>query len=213
MSAACLLFIVIILNFLPAVIGGMGFDLVAFFLEDLQILAAVLAAYFLCPFRFWRLKTLAMISVLIILSGVIHNSTLYLGVLPENMPAMYSIALQAVLFGILTALMTIRYSFLPDQEITPGEIYEVIGRPKSNWHFLSLILTLGRGYDFSLTDGVHIWKFSKINGRLIEEDYHVSFISGKKCVPSGIDINKVRNKIGSKWSIFNNCLTTFRLGI
>jgi hypothetical protein len=187
------------------------FDSVFAFLNDMQYLCLAIGAYGVCPLRLWRVKVMASINMIAAFVVTISNLLLYVGALPEGIGALTSVGITFILIcGLSYKLMT-KWDSLPTDEIHTGNIYEVIGRPKTNLQFLGFILTLGKGGAFSLTDGHYCWYFDKNSNNLECKPLDYAHLTGKKIVRLGV-FSKIQkqvldNKIHSKWSISNNCVT------
>jgi hypothetical protein len=76
---------------------------------------------------------------------------------------------------------------------------------------IGFILTAGKGGEFALTNGVKLWKFCKSSGKFEEIDFDPGYIKGKKVIelgPEGLSRkHNIKRKLGSRWSLVNNCIT------
>jgi len=196
-----------ILQLLPAVFTFSDNWFMYDFLNDIGTLVIVLAAYKSTPIRLWKAKIGSLILLSLVVAVTVHNSFLSLNILPPDNPAIYSLIFISVSALILGRQLLFKWDNLPVDEIKQGEFYEVIGKPKTNLQMLGFLITLGRGGEYSITDGITIRKFSKLSNKLEEIDFDKTFLINKKVIKTSKTIwDHWGKQLGSTWSVFNNCV-------
>jgi len=188
-----------------------GFGLVA----DLQYLLVAIGAYNLCPMRRWRAKLITCIHLIVTSAATCYSLLVYSGWLLPGLSNYMSFSALVILLWWFSFKLITKWDSLPNDKIEPGNIYEVIGRPRSDLQFVAFILSAGTGGTWYVTDGIDCWYFSKQTGKQEKEPYDESALMGKKvvkvCESSHYILNKLNKGNGRKWSLLNNCLTVFRM--
>lgn len=197
------------LHFLPAAFSWFGLDFVFYALNELQTFLLCLAIYLFCPVRLWALKALSFINAVVSFAVFIHNMALEIGVMPEGISAVYSIALIGLGALVLCSPFLNHWARLPNDKIKPGHIYEIIGRPRNELQFLLFIINGGRGGSYAITDGAHIIKMSREHGQSILVNFKDDYLNGKKCVEIGGESSFNKKlflaKIGVDFRLWRTC--------
>lgn len=197
--------------FAPGILSFYGHDSVAYLSSESAILCVVIFAYRNAHMRDWRKKIMATIFLCVAIATSFHNVCVNFEIFQNEVEIAISgifIFLFSIIFG--SKLLT-KWDNLPNDAIRDGYIYEIIGKPRTDLQMLGFVLTAGKGGEFGYTNGVKIWKFCKSTGRFEEFDFYNGYLTGKKIVEVGHkNLSQecfLKNKIGSRWSIFNNCIT------
>lgn len=107
----------------------------------------------------------------------------------------------------------LRYFISKSDKFERGGSFLVYKYPKSLWGIFASIYTAPYGHCFLLIDRKKF--YYKRKGNLVEEVISPNEIERKKDrlvlkrIPD-VKIEEARKLIGKKWSIFNNCFSTFR---
>lgn len=122
-----------------------------------------------------------------------------------------------VLGGIFATVLVIiiflaRYTFtwsVNKTEPKLGCFYEVIGKP-TNLSQLIVAMYSGHGGAFGITDGVHLWHYSKQHNSMICQTLPLGYTTGrmvkKICVTSKEKYNELDVMTGQKFTLMHNCL-------
>lgn len=122
-----------------------------------------------------------------------------------------------MLGGIFTAVLIIvvflarfLFTWSPDKTETDlGCFYEVIGKP-TNLSQLVVAMYSGRGGAFGITDGVHLWHYSKPHNSMVCEKLGFGYVKGrmikKICITSKEKYNELDAMTGQRFTLMHNCL-------
>lgn len=196
-----------IIHFATYYVYAAEYFILGYILEDVQILLLSLFGHMICPYYKFRLKTLSAVVFGFSSTAFIHNLFVYFGFWNGDLYPFASQLIQMILSVLIGLLLVTRFDKLKNYKVVKGNYYEIIGRPKSAFQYFAFFLTLGKSGSYAITDGVSLFKFCKDTGKMEELEYSVSYINGKKCLPIDVNIDKIRAKVGSDWSLINNCVT------
>ena len=190
--------LIILLNYVTAGFSQFEWWDAYWFTTDLQLLLGACISYALCSARRWRLKTLLLVSFATALGVVFHNLLVEYDIVPEEIPAMISLAVVATLTIFLTIPLWGIWERMPDDEIKENEYFEILDKPRSDLQFLLFIRTFGRSGSYAITNGIHIIKMSKAHGRSILLPFDESYLTSKKCIKIGGDNTNNKKLFASK---------------
>lgn len=113
-------------------------------------------------------------------------------------------------FVIVVFLARFLFAWSPDKTETDiGCFYEVIGKP-TNLSQLAVAMYSGRGGAFGITDGVHLWHYSKPHNNMVCEKLGFRYTKGrmikKICITSKEKYTELDLMIGQRFTLMHNCL-------
>lgn len=198
-------------TFASPFLGDDAYSSVYNYSEDVATIALTLALYTALSYTSTLLKAAAFFTVIVSFSFAAANIAIDVMGLQDAT----KIALIIALVVWLGAVATLRFIFRFDDgdKCIPmrGHIYLIVRKPHSFIDMLALVYSgLGGGF-VAYHDG-DVWRFDREEGCLIKA-HDKSYYIGKRMIDCGeateeklVDLNRMR---GTKWSIFNNCVTVF----
>lgn len=158
--------------------------------------------------RQWKDKIISSVFVLLSLHMVFNN------IIVDYADVAVALAFTSIVGMITVAftmyeLMSIRYDKLPDDDIIEGNIYEIIGKPKTDLQFILFVLTGGRGGSYAITNGTDCVYMSRKEGKSVKEPLSDNYLINKKCILIGCqntyNKTKFHAKVNVKFYLWRNC--------
>lgn len=179
------------------------------FSRDSLILFLSLAWYRSTPMRSWRIKITSTISVCLSLWSFIYNILLDIEFIPEGMPAAFSISVIALCAMWLCFSLLYKFDNHKSDEIEPGYIYEIIGKPRLDIQMIWFVFSGGHGGSYAITEGKTCIYFCRVLRKSIKEELDHSYLKGKKiiklCKSTPENVMMYDSKANRRFNIWRNC--------
>jgi hypothetical protein len=175
---------------------------------DILLVALSLALFSSISYSLYANKITSYCMVMWFSYITIHNAVLDYRIVSSNEKIMFSLVVIILFTMMFLARFCLKWH--PSKtELREGNLYEVIGRPKT-WRQLIIAMYTGDGGTFAITDGHKIWRYSKNRGCMIVEDFGIKHSSGRMILKIGLSssdkLSTLDNMIGQKFSFMHNCL-------
>lgn len=190
-------------------------DVTYAFVRDAELVTVALAVmiYLMLSPASFVLKAMAHAFAVIQIVSLIVNILLQVGLLSDKTGVFL-----AVIF--ITALIAIRNiaaaaNFKANAKSVMGSVgvWLIYQRPTTAVTWALFALDSASGH-YSVTDGENVWYFSRHTGILVKEPLSQEWLAGKMALRMKGDRSKLIQKfdtlIGTKFTVFTNCATTFR---
>lgn len=176
-----------------------------------DIVELVLAAALCSAISYTSVKHKALSAGIVIwfgyctVSNLMTDYALVGDVVVSNLLAAFIVAALAVAFS-----MRFLIHWRPNNaDIQKGKFYEVIGKPENLPQVLVAIYT-GRGGAFGITDGVHLWHYSKQAGCMVREKFDRGYMMGRMgkeiCDAFEDKRSELNSMVGQEFTALHNCL-------
>ena len=177
--------------------------------SDVLYLALALALFKSISYTSVKHKALAAGLVIwfgyCMVSNIMTDYAIVGDVVVSNLLAAFIVAALAVAFSMRFLL-----HWRPNNmSVTDGKFYEVIGKPENLSQVLVAIYT-GRGGAFGITDGVHLWHYSKQSGCMVSETFDRGYMMGRMgkeiCASFEDGRSELNSMVGQEFTTLHNCL-------
>lgn len=179
-----------------------------YFSTDVVLMLLSLVAYRKTPHRDINEKA-CWFGVLIWHQGCwIYNILVQLFFIDTPVAVMSSTAMVFILIIVFAFRYIFRWHAMPVY-VETGNFYEVIGKP-TNLSQLVVAMYSGRGGAFGITDGVHLWHYSKSDDEMVCETLDPKYTAGRMveriCDTSEDKYNVLNIMSGQRFTLMHNCL-------
>ena len=187
---------------------GIVYRVVEYFSSDLLLLVLSIVIYLKTSHRNIYEKACWSAVILWHLGCWVYNISIQMFFENITVAVISSTAITFV-FVIMFAFRYILTWSVNKTELEIGCFYEVIGKP-TNLSQLIVAMYSGRGGSFGITDGIHLWHYSKEHDSMINEKLSFGYTTGrmvkKICVTSKEKYNELDAMTGQRFTFMHNCL-------
>jgi|GEM_PF-3851577 len=194
--------------FLPFLFSWVGawqaYDIV----KDLLIVILAFSAHSAVPFRQYTAKAITSFTFVCASLATIHNLAIDFELISYPIEVFASFLFNICIVTFFSTFVLYRYDDINNDDLLKGKFYHIYGRPRYGLGMIAFYLSLGTFGEHYITNGVYVWKFCKLSGEFERVLFEPKYVNNRKLVLIRGDISdKLNSKLGSNWSLINNCLT------